>query len=83
MSDGTCISRSKFDLNHKLSCFPIGVALFQALYFSVLSFDGTILPQAQQVNLDIIDIDVPNSVVAAPFSMLRLNANEIQVSGRA
>ena len=82
VSDGTCISRSKFDLNHKLSCFPIGVTL-PSIVFSVLSFDGTMLPQAQQVNLDIIDIDVQNSVVAAPFSMLRLNANEIQVSGRA
>jgi hypothetical protein len=82
MSESTCISTSKFDFNHKLSCFPIGVTL-PSIVFTILSFDGSMLPQAQQVDLDTVDIDVQNSVVAAPFSMLRLNANEVRVSGRA
>jgi hypothetical protein len=81
VSGGTCVSRLKFDVSSRFSCFPIGVILSN-ITFSMMSFDGTLLPQEQQVDLlESLDVDVKDSVVAEPFKIIRLNANQAQVSG--
>lgn len=76
-----CSTRIKFLIHSNFSCFPIGMTL-PNITFSMTTFDGQQLPQSQQVDLSLLDIDVKDSIVSGPLKVIRLNANEAQVSGQ-
>jgi hypothetical protein len=80
MSASNCVSRFKFDILTYFACFPIGVTLSN-ITFSINHFDGTLISQQQQVDLGSLDVDVKDSVVADPFKVFWLNANQAQVTG--
>ena len=80
MSASNCVSRLKFDILTDFACFPIGVTLSN-ITFSINLFDGTLTSQQQQVDFGSLDVDVKDSVVAAPFKVFRLSANQAQVTG--
>jgi hypothetical protein len=77
---GTCIPRLKFVIHSNFSCFPIGITL-PNITFLMSTVDGQPLPQQNQVDLQSLDMDVKDSIVAGPFDIVWLNANQAQVSG--
>jgi hypothetical protein len=80
MTAGNCNSRAKFSIISAFQCFPTGVT-FPNIIFSMKSIDGTFLPQQQQMDLNLIDVEIKDSVVTEGFRIIRLNSNEAQISG--
>jgi hypothetical protein len=79
-SGKACNSRVKFETNSSITCFPIGLTLPNITFF-ITSFDGTSMLQAEQLNFESLGVDVKDSVVADPFTIFRVNANQVQVTG--
>ena len=80
MSGSGCTSRSKFVLRTNLTCFPTGVTL-PNVTFAIKTFDGQSISQQEQFDLQLLEMDVKDSIISQPYQIVRLNANEAQVSG--
>ncbi len=80
MSERACNPRLIFNANSSITCFPIGVTLPNITVF-ITYFDGTLILQEEQTNFELFDVDVQDSVVTDSFKIVRLNANQVQVTG--
>ena len=80
ISESTCTSRSTFVIDNTPKCLPIGLTI-PNITVSIQSPDSGIQLQGQQFDLSLLDVDINDSVIAAPFNIVRLNANKAQISG--
>ena len=80
ISGSTCTSQSTFVVDDTPKCFPIGV-IIPNITISIKSYNGSVQLQEQQFDLGLLDVDINDSIIAAPFSIVRLSANEAKISG--